>query len=220
MVVLYHFIISLYNNSHNVSYIIVGLGNPGVEYEKTRHNAGRLVLAALKKSENWQGATLPEWKFDKKLNALVSEGKIGAGKKAQEVKLVLPETMMNNSGKAVGPLIKTKKAAEKLIVVYDDLDLPLGTMKVSWNRGDGGHRGLASVIKAVKTREFTRVRIGISPVTPSGKIKKPNTEDKILKFIIGPFKGDELKAFKKVSKRAVEALVMIVTEGREKGMNI
>ena len=190
-----------------MSYIIVGLGNPGVEYEKTRHNAGRMVLQRLEAGG---------WRLDKKLNALVADIKIDK----EKVTLVLPETMMNNSGKAVAPLVKTKKAAEQLVVVYDDLDLPLGTMKVSWNRGDGGHRGLASVIKAVKTREFTRVRIGISPVTPSGKIKKPNTEDKILKFIIGPFKGDELKAFKKVSKRAVEALVMIVTEGREKGMNI
>ena len=190
-----------------MSYIIVGLGNPGAQYEKTRHNAGRMVLQRLEAGD---------WRLDKKLNALVADIKIDK----EKVTLVLPETMMNNSGKAVAPLVKTKKAAEQLVVVYDDLDLPLGTMKVSWNRGDGGHRGLASVIKAVKTREFTRVRIGISPVTPSGKTKKPNTEDKILKFIIGPFKEDELKMFKKVSKQAVEALVTIVTEGREKGMNL
>src|SRR3989344_5118935 len=118
MVVLYHFIISLYNSPRNMSYIIVGLGNPGVEYEKTRHNAGRMVLQRL-------GAG--GWRLDKKLNALVADIKIDK----EKVTLVLPETMMNNSGKAVAPLVKTKKAAEQLVVVYDDLDLPLGTMKVS-----------------------------------------------------------------------------------------
>ena len=80
---------------------------------------------------------------------------------------------MNNSGKSLFPLIKSKKTAEQLVVVYDDLDLPLGTLKVSFNRGSGGHRGLDSIIKALKTREFTRIRIGTSSATPSGKIKKP-----------------------------------------------
>lgn len=202
-----------------MSYIIVGLGNPGEKYAGTRHNAGRLVVEELARNLEL-GPSTGGWNFDKKINALVTKGTVGSGKKAEEVKLVLPETMMNNSGKAIGPLIKTKKAAEKLVVVYDDLDLPLGTMKVSWNRGDGGHRGLASVMKAVKTREFIRVRLGVTPATPTGKLKKPNTEDKILKFIIGPFRDEELKIFKKVSKRAVEALVTIVTEGREKGMNL
>lgn len=190
-------------------YLIIGLGNPGEEYAGTRHNTGRMVIQKLEAGD---------WKLDKKLNALVNKGKIGEGKKAEAVMLVMPETMMNNSGRAVALLIKSKKVAEKLIVVYDDLDLPLGVLKVSYNRGDGGHRGLASIIKALKTREFVRVRVGIAPTTLSGKIKKPNTEEGIIKFILGKFKDSELAELKKIIKKAVAAIGTIVTEGRERAM--
>ncbi|MEA1929683.1 MAG: aminoacyl-tRNA hydrolase [Patescibacteria group bacterium] len=197
-----------------MSYIIVGLGNPGEGYEGTRHNVGRMVLEKLRKGQDW-----PEWKLDKKIRSLVSKGKMGVGEKAQAVTLAMPETMMNNSGKALVSLVESKKQAEKLVVVYDDLDLALGAMKVSWNRGDGGHRGLASIIRLLKTREFVRVRIGVSPTTPGGKLKKPPTETKVLDFILGDFRDKEKIVFKKVAKCAVEALTTIVADGRERAMN-
>jgi len=183
-------------------YIVVGLGNPGEEYAGTRHNTGRITQAYM--SEHVSSPVL------------------------KKIKFFVPDTFMNLSGKSVAKIIKNKKSAEKLIVIYDDLDLPLGSMKVSYNRGSGGHRGLESIIKALKTREFIRIRIGITPTTPSGKLKKPKTsrqssrqaEKDVEKFILGEFKPAEMQILKKVLKRANESLETIVTEGRERAMNL
>ena len=123
-----------------MAYIFVGLGNPGQEYENTRHNTGRMLITLLGNSLN------AEWKIDKKLNATISKVKIGK----TPVTLVLPETFMNNSGKSVKTLVTSIKGAEKLMVVYDDLDIPFGTNKISFNKSSGGHRGLESIIKAIK----------------------------------------------------------------------
>lgn len=192
-----------------MQHVIVGLGNPGGEYQYTRHNTGRLVLEIFRKK-----IEAPEWESDKKLRALVSEGRL----KKHKLTLLEPETFMNNSGKAVAPLVKSKKAAENLIIIYDDLDLPLGSMKISFNRGDGGHNGLKSVIRAVKTPAFVRLRVGICPVTPSGKPKKPHGEKEVEAHILGTFKEKEFDALKKIGKKAAEALERIVLEGREKAM--
>jgi PTH1 family peptidyl-tRNA hydrolase len=191
-----------------MAYIFVGLGNPGEEYKATRHNTGRILLDLLGKSLD------AEWKLDKKLNATVSKVKIGK----TPVTLVMPETFMNNSGKSVKPLITSIKSAEKLMVIYDDLDLPFGTNKISFNKSSGGHRGLESIIKAIKTEKFARVRVGISPTTPSGKIKKPKGEDAVTKVIMGKFKDDEIKELKKLSKKLNETLDTFVSEGLEKAM--
>lgn len=190
-----------------MAYIIVGLGNPGQEYENTRHNTGRIILNSL---------TDNDFVFDKKINALVSELKIGK----EKIKLIEPETFMNNSGKSVAQVIKSPKAAEKLIVIYDDFNLPLGKIRISFNRSSGGHNGLESIIKSIKTEAFIRIRIGMSPENAKGLAKIPHGEDKIEKFILGKFKDDEIKIIKKVSKTVSEAIVMIIKEGREKAMSI
>lgn len=191
-----------------MGYIFVGLGNPGEEYKETRHNTGRMLV-------EWLGKAFEaDWKDDKKLNAKVSKIKIGK----TPVTLVLPETFMNNSGKSVKSLITSVKSAEKLMVVYDDLDLPFGTNKISFNKSSGGHRGLESIIKAIKTEKFARVRVGISPTTSSGKIKKPKGEDAVTKVIMGKFKDDEAKELKKLSKKLNESLETFVSDGLEKTM--
>lgn len=197
-----------------MGYIFVGLGNPGDEYKETRHNTGRMLV-------EWFGKSLDaEWKLDKKLNATVAKVKVGlpahAGK--TPVTLVLPETFMNNSGKSVKPLITSVKSAEKLMVIYDDLDLPFGTNKISFNKSSGGHRGLESIIKSIKTEKFARVRVGISPTTPSGKIKKPKGEEAVTKVILRKFKDEEIKDLKKLSKSVNETLEVFVSEGLEKAM--
>lgn len=171
-----------------MAYILVGLGNPGQEYEETRHNTGRIIVNAVAK------------KFD---------GKV-----------LLPDTFMNKSGSAVAPLIKNAKQAERLIVVHDDLDLPLGSMKLSFNRGSGGHKGVESIMRAIKTKAFMRLRIGISKATPKGKVKKPAGEEAVADFILGKFKKDELEVLKKVAKKAGEAIAILTTEGREKAMSL
>jgi PTH1 family peptidyl-tRNA hydrolase len=186
-----------------MAYTFIGLGNPGEEYENTRHNAGRMMLLWLAKSES------AEWKTDKKLNAQVAKIKLG---KSSAV-LVLPDSYMNNSGKSVKPLIGSLKAAEKLMVIYDDLDLPFGSSKMSFNKSSGGHKGLESVIKALKTEKFARIRIGTSPTSPTGKLRKPQGEEKVMKHILGKFKPDEMLVLKKLSKKVAQALETFTTSG-------
>ena len=188
---------------------IVALGNPGEEYKNTRHNVGRIVLEEFFKKNDFS-----EWTLNKKLKALSSEGKIGK----EKVLLIEPETFMNKSGLSLQPIITSKKKAEMLIVIHDDLDLPIGKFKISFNKSSGGHRGVESVIKAIKTEAFIRVRIGISPATPSGKLKKPKGEKEVGDFILGEFKKSEMETLKKISKKVATALEMIITEGREKAM--
>ncbi|MFA7216763.1 MAG: aminoacyl-tRNA hydrolase [Candidatus Paceibacterota bacterium] len=191
-----------------MSYIFVGLGNPGEEYENTRHNVGKMMLSWFAEDKK------TSFVYDKKINAQVAKTKIGKS----PVTLVLPDTFMNNSGKALKDLVNNPKKAEKLVVIYDDLDLPFDKEKVSHNRSSGGHRGLESIIKSIKTKNFTRIRIGISPKTPTGKIKKPTGEEKVMKFILGKFSPDEIKVLKKKSKKVSEALVNLVEFGLEKTM--
>lgn len=171
--------------------LVVGLGNPGTEYENTRHNTGRIVVGMIEKRLE-----------DKK------------------IKFLTPDTFMNNSGPAVAKALVGKKALKDLIVIYDDIDLPLGKIKISFNRSSGGHNGLGSVIKALKSEEFLRIRIGISPATPKGVVKKPKGEKAVLNFLLGEFKKSELETLKKLSKIVSEAVETIFTESKEKAMSL
>ena len=187
---------------------IVGLGNPGEKYEMTRHNAGRMAVLEFIKKEK-----IDQPEFDKKLKALVAKGEIGKSK----FQIILPETFMNKSGDSLKPLALSAKKAENLIVVHDDIDLPLGKVKISFGKNSGGHKGVESVIKAVKTINFTRVRIGISSTSAKGVVKKPSG-DKFLDYIVGKFKPVEMAEIKKAAKKAAEALKVIVSDGTEKAM--
>ena len=126
--------------------------------------------------------------------------------KVSGIKVFTPDAYMNKSGQAVAKMVKSKKVAQKLIVIYDDLDLPLGTLKVSYNRGSGGHKGLESVIRALKTKEFIRIRIGIG--------KKVDVE----KHILGKFRKSEIEILKKVFKRAQGAVEAIIAHGLDRAM--
>jgi PTH1 family peptidyl-tRNA hydrolase len=199
---------------------IVGLGNPDAQYEGTRHNVGRESVLAFAKKNNFT-----EFVFDKKINALISEGileYIPEGKKTkkkEEVILILPETYMNKSGLSLKKIISNAKKAELLTVVYDDLDLGLGTVKMNFDKGSGGHKGVESVIKSLKTTKFNRIRIGISPIVGKGKIKKPSGEEKVVKHVLGKFSPTEQPTIKKVLKTVIEGLGNVVTIGRLKTMN-
>ncbi len=181
-------------------FYIIGLGNPGKEYEKSRHNTGRMAVSSLA-----EDLDLPPFELDPKAKSLVSKNK--------RITLILPETFVNKSGTSATFFVKSKKTAANLIVAYDDIDLPLGVIKISWNKNSGGHRGLESIIKALKTKEFVRVRVGISPQ------KKPQGEKAVLDFILGKFKPSEETVLKKVLKTASVAIQTIVEEGRERAMN-
>lgn len=189
---------------------IVGLGNPESEYDGTRHNIGRDIVTLFAKKNDFD-----DFEYDKKINAQVSVGKIGKNK----VTLILPDTYMNKSGAALKKLITSAKKAEKMIVIHDDLDMGFGTMKIVFNRGGAGHRGIDSVTRAVKTKKFSRMKIGISPMTPGGKIKKPSGEEKVIKHVLGKFSPKEQGALKKIKKRAVDGLVDVVEMGYMRAMN-
>ncbi|MDP1625207.1 MAG: aminoacyl-tRNA hydrolase [bacterium] len=205
--------------------IIIGLGNPGQEYEGTRHNAGREAVQKFAKK-----ADLGDFEFDKKTNALVLSGKVGGkGSKGGKVTLVLPETFMNKSGSALtkyakgakkvkGPDGKPKKALADVIVVHDDLDIPLGKAKVSWDKSAGGHKGVDSVIRALGTQAFYRIRIGITPATAKGALKKPDHDTITDNFIVAEFKDKEADELKKVIKKVVDCLEMSVTDSPERAM--
>lgn len=193
-----------------MAWVIVGLGNPGEKYDATRHNAGRMALEYFAKNLKFT-----DWKEDRRAQAHVASGLV----EKTAVALVAPDTFMNKSGSAVAKFVKSAKAAERLVVVYDDLDLPLGTIKLSYDRGSGGHKGVESIMRAVKTKKFTRVRIGISPSTASGAMKKPQGEAVVNNFILMKFKAHELAELKQVFKRVSHALETIVLDGRDIAMN-
>ena len=193
-----------------MAWVIVGLGNPGEEYKGTRHNAGRMAVSLYAEKAGMNGL-----KEDKAKKSTATGGLIGKTAAA----LVLPDTFMNKSGSAVSKYVKSAKAAERLIVVYDDLDLPVGTMKVSYDRSSGGHRGLDSIIRDVKTRKFTRIRIGVAPATATGTIKKPQGDKAVNDYILGTFRPSEMETLKPILKKAAQAIEAIVLEGREKAMN-
>lgn len=194
----------------DMAWVIVGLGNPGEEYDATRHNAGRMALQRFAIAKDFTPL-----KEDKKNKVRVSKGALNR----TLVALIAPDTYMNKSGTAVVKYVKSAKAAERMIIIYDDLDLPLGTVKISFDRGSGGHKGLESVTRAVKTKKFTRVRIGVSSSTLSGTLKKPSGEKEVLDFILAKFKPSEMEELKRVFKRINLALECIVLEGRLRAMN-
>lgn len=186
-----------------MAWVIVGLGNPGEGYDGARHNVGRIVLDYFAKKYSFS-----EWKENKKAKAHVARGMID---KTIAV-LVEPDTFMNKSGSAVMNFVKSVKAAEHMIVVYDDLDLPLGRLKVSYDRGSGGHKGLESIMRAVKTKKFVRIRVGVSPHTVGGSIKKVHGDDEVIDFILARFKQSELTELKESTKRASDAIIAVITQ--------
>lgn len=193
-----------------MAYVLMGLGNPGGEYAKTRHNAGRMVAELLAKEEH-----LSDFKLKKPAQALVAEGTLDG----EKVLVALPEVYMNHSGKTALALVKSKAAAKKLLVIRDDLDLPLGTIKITtFGRGAGGHKGVENIMRALKTKDFAQMKIGISGATPKGRVKKVLGEEKVVKHVIGKFSPKEEAVLTKTLARAKDAAVLFVTEGIEQAM--
>ncbi len=189
---------------------IVGLGNPDEEYNGTRHNIGRdFVVAFAKKFD------LPDFEYNNKIKAQISEGKIGK----EKVVCILPDTYMNKSGAALKKYITSVKKAKDLVVVHDDLDMAIGKLKIIFGKKSGGHKGVESVKRAIKTTDFVRIKIGISPTTPKGKIKKPSGEEKVIKHVLGKWNEKENKILKVAKKNTIGALECIITEDRARAMN-
>jgi PTH1 family peptidyl-tRNA hydrolase len=165
--------------------LIVGLGNPGSSYEATRHNVGYRVLEALAAAHCIRG-----WAH--LLSAEYGTGMIAA----QPVVLAKPLTYMNASGKAVVDLC-THFGVEphELIVIHDDLDLPLGHIRLKMKGGDAGHYGIRSIIEHLETGEFMRIRVGIG---------RPATREEVVAFVLSPFTSEELPLLEEAIQHAVE----------------
>jgi PTH1 family peptidyl-tRNA hydrolase len=181
--------------------IIVGLGNPGRKYERTRHNAGFMAIDELAGSLHVAIA-------QEKHHALIVRTRIGS----TEAVLAKPQTYMNESGRAVGAIVRDAYAGvSELIVVHDELDLPLGFVRVKIGGGHGGHNGLRSLIECLGSAEFIRVRVGIG---------RPDPGMDPADYVLSPFTAEERKLAPKAIAKAAEAVKAIISEGPVKAMNI
>ncbi len=189
-------------------FTIVGLGNPGTEYENTRHNVGWTILGDIVARHK-----LPFFSKSSQYAGQLSEGLL----LGVEVGILLPTTFMNNSGSSVGKYVKEKGSLETLVVVHDDIDLAVGEVKISYDRGPGGHNGVKSVIDACGSTKFIRIRIGIAQKGFFGGIKRPKGE-KLSNFVLGKFKGGEVKQLTEVIQKVDKALELILTKGYQSAM--
>jgi PTH1 family peptidyl-tRNA hydrolase len=189
-------------------YTVVGLGNPGEEYTHSRHNVGREVVEMLASQLG------VEWRVEKTRRALCARTQI----EKNTLDLVLPDNYMNRSGASLSHLVGDKSAIENLVVVHDDLDLPLGSLRIVFARGAGGHNGVLSLEKTLKTRAFVRVRVGVVPTTPTGKLRKPKGEDAVHAFILKPLSKKEQELLAPSMVRAMDAVRACVLHGREYAM--
>ncbi len=180
--------------------MIAGLGNPGSEYAKTKHNVGFMYLDALAEH---LGAT--DWR--NKYDALVAEARIGS----EKVLLVKPLTYMNESGRAIGPLMNFYKLdPEDLIVAHDDMDIPVGTVRIRKKGSAGGHNGMKSILYHVGDENFPRIRIGIGRPLPGWTV---------VKHVLAPFAPEDVEKIQEAVKYLVPAAECIITEGADMAMN-
>jgi PTH1 family peptidyl-tRNA hydrolase len=174
--------------------LLVGLGNPGKKYAKTRHNVGFLVLDRL--AEKWR-ITLHREKFS---------GYFGEHREAGEkIYLVQPQTFMNLSGECVQSWVRfLKLEPQDLMVIHDELDLPLGRMKAQWAAGPAGHQGVGSIVEQLGHQEFNRLRVGVG---------HPGRQKAVNDFVLSPFHAQEQDLLEETLAKAVEALLVFIEKG-------
>lgn len=181
-------------------FLVVGLGNPDPEYKMNRHNVGFMVLDEL-------AAQMGESYRRVKFESLLAQALY------QEKRLVLakPRTYMNLSGRAVGALVRFNKLpAERLMIVYDDVDLPFDSLRIRPEGGSAGHKGMQSIIQSLGTQSFPRLRMGIGKA--AGKMRTPS-------HVLQDFSAKEQEILPIVLKEAVEAILSFVSEGIDEAMN-
>jgi PTH1 family peptidyl-tRNA hydrolase len=186
---------------NTTAHIVAALGNPGREYERTRHNAG-FMLADLAAASCPSGRWRPWKDLGRYFDAELSGGRFF---------LLKPETYMNNSGLAVRGLADFYKVpASRVIAVYDDLSLPLGSIKIKRGGSSGGHRGMLSIAASMGTEEIARIKIGIGP-----RPERMSAPD----FVLGRFSGEEESKLAPALERGLRALLAVVETGLDEAMN-
>jgi PTH1 family peptidyl-tRNA hydrolase len=188
--------------------LIIGLGNPGIEYQFTPHNAGFLALDRIAET---CGVTLA----NRRSRALTAKARFAG----QEVLLAKPETFMNLSGLSVAALVQELEIAvpsQDVIVIYDELDLPLGTLRIRERGSENGHNGAISVSGALGTQEWLRIRIGVGkpPLADGTEVKAGGTE-----YLLSPMRKQELAVLDEVLDRVRSAVEAILTQGVSAAMN-
>lgn len=181
-----------------VEWIFVGLGNPGVEYRLSRHNMGFLVVDSFAQRHNlrWTKGFEGEWAF----------GEINS----KGILLFKPLTFMNLSGKALEKLLlQIPILKEKLLVIHDDLNLPFGKLRLKRGGGDGGHRGLRSIIEAIGS-DFPRLKIGIG---------RPERKEEVVQYVLSPFSEEQLEKLPRLLEKTNALLLGLIEEGLEQTMN-
>lgn len=193
---------SKFFNNSSYDYIVAGLGNPGAKYEMTRHNAGFLAMDLLAITKNTDIKRL-------KHHALVADMQIG-GKRCLVMK---PQTMMNNSGEAIGEAAKFYKIPpENVIIVYDDISLDVGQTRIRRKGSAGGHNGIKSIIAHLGSENFPRIKVGVG--------KKPTPEYDLVNWVLGRFPKEQEKELKAALENSVFALELIVGGDIDKAMNL
>lgn len=189
--------------------LIAGLGNPGEKYERTKHNLGFVVLDGL--LQDLTEVEKTDWKEDKKSNSLIA--------RINDLILAKPQTMMNASGHAVKELITTYQLPiTNLWIVHDDVDLPLGKVKIRMGGGTAGHHGVESVIDKLGTDQFFRFRLGIGHPRKKGKLEI-RSERAVEGYVLREFDVNETSEVKQMVKKATQAIKIALEKGLEKAMN-
>lgn len=189
--------------------LIVGLGNPGEKYQNSRHNLGFLVLDELLKKLTPVEKTI--WRDDKKFNSLLA--------KIDKVILVKPLTFMNASGFAVSQIARYYKIkTEDIWVVHDEIDLPLGKLRIRKGGGTAGHRGLESIVEHLGRDDFVRFRLGIGYPVKKEKTKI-GKEKQVEKYVLSGFRREEKAKVKQVIRKSVKAIQIALNVSLERAMN-
>jgi peptidyl-tRNA hydrolase, PTH1 family len=187
--------------------LIVGLGNPGTKYAGNRHNIGFMCVDRFT-HDNSLSFTRSNSR------AKIAEGRIAG----HDIVLAKPQTFMNNSGVSVGGLVrKFKVKFENLIVIHDDLDLPLGRIRIRLGGSSAGHKGINSIVQHIGNQEFIRVRIGIG--RPNGQETAQNGDDEVISHVLGDFTPDEKELMQQVVPCVSEAIQCLLTAGLDEAMN-
>lgn len=187
---------------------VIGLGNPENEYGNTRHNAGKIFVKAL-----GELAHASVWKRDPYGKTTFSQGIL----KDVSVTFVLSETYMNESGLSVSSIYK--KEHSSVLIVHDDLDLAIGTYKISRNKGDGGHNGITSILKALPNETIIRLRIGVSPIDTEGNIRRIPSEEQV-EYVLKPFSENEKEKMLALIPEIFSMLEVFFKEGVDKAMTL
>ena len=183
-------------------FLIVGLGNPGKQYEFTRHNAGFLCLDLLAMAEDVRINRI-------RFKSLLGEANLGG----HRCLLIKPQTFMNNSGEAVREAASFYKIPpERVIVIFDDVSLPCGKLRIRRKGSDGGHNGIKSIIYHLNSDNFPRVKLGVG--------SKPNPDWDLIDWVLTSFTDDELKLLREASEKACDAVKLLVRGEAEKAMGL